>query len=674
MSVQTILFIGIAAILALGLSLLQYYKKQKNKRVKHWALFSVLRFITYFSVFLLLINPTLNQTTFSVEKPSLVIATDNSSSIKELADQDEVKAFVSRLKNNEKIAENFSVENYSFGSTVRANDSLQFNESQSNLDQAFKTFQNLYSQKNAPTIFISDGNQTFGQDYVYTAKQYQQPVIPVVVGDTTKYTDIKIAQVNVNRFAFLNNKFPVEIFINYEGTSSIEKEVKIQQNNQMVFSEKLSFSANKRSEQLTAILPATSVGVKTYKISVEELSSEKNTANNTKNFAIEVIDQKTNVLLLSAISHPDLGMFKKAIEHNQQREAKLKFIEDEIDFGNYQLVILYQPTAQFEAAYQQINKLGLNTLTITGNKTDYAFLNQQQDFFSKEINGQEENYLAEYSSNYSAFQFVNIGFEDFPPLTDQFGSLEFTTEQQTLLFQSVDGFKTESPLMASLQKDTKRHGFIFGENMWQWRAKSFRDQGDFNAFDEFFGKYIQYLASNKRRERLSLSFDSFYNSGEPIRFQAQYVDATYQFDPRAKISIQVENKDTSEKQLFPFLLKDKVYEVDLSNLKAGEYSFTVNVAEENFKKTGSFTIVDFDVEQQFLNANTEKLKKIASDKVYFLDQEEALINQLLSAKAYKPVQKSTTQKSPLIDWYYLLIIIVASLSIEWFLRKYNGLI
>lgn len=451
MSVQTILFIGVAIILALGLSLVQYYKRQKNKRVKHWLLFSVLRFITYFAVFLLLINPEITQTNFTVEKPTLVIATDNSSSIAELAETNDIKKFVTDLKSNQEITENFSVQLFSFGQQVKSTDSLQFNENQSNLDQAFKTFQNLYSQKNAPTIFISDGNQTFGQDFVYSAKEYQQSVIPVIAGDTTTYTDIKISQVNVNRFAFLNNKFPVEIFVNYEGSASVAKEVKIQQNNTTVFSETLKFSANKKSHRLNAILPAKSTGVKTYKILIEELASEKNTANNSKNFAIEVIDQKTNVLLLSAISHPDLGMFKKAIEHNQQRDAIIKFLEDEIDFGKYQLVVIYQPNSQFSSVYQQIKKLGLNTLTVTGTKTDYAFLNQEQEFFTKEINGQEENYLAEYNTNYSSFQFSNIGFEDFPPLSDQFGNIQFKTENQPLLFQSVDGFTTETPLWSTLR-------------------------------------------------------------------------------------------------------------------------------------------------------------------------------------------------------------------------------
>ena len=44
-------------------------------------LFSFLRFISIFSVLLLLINPKFEQVKLSVEKPNLIIAVDNSNSI-----------------------------------------------------------------------------------------------------------------------------------------------------------------------------------------------------------------------------------------------------------------------------------------------------------------------------------------------------------------------------------------------------------------------------------------------------------------------------------------------------------------------------------------------------------------------------------------------------------------
>ena len=41
---------------------------------------------------------------------------------------------------------------------------------------------------------------------------------------------------------------------------------------------------------------------------------------------------------------------------------------------------------------------------------------------------------------------------------------------------------------------------------------------------------------------------------------------------------------------------------------------------------------------------------------------------------YQTIQKSNKNTVPLIDFKILLLVIVLSLAIEWFLRKYNGLI
>jgi hypothetical protein len=45
---------------------------------------------------------------------------------------------------------------------------------------------------------------------------------------------------------------------------------------------------------------------------------------------------------------------------------------------------------------------------------------------------------------------------------------------------------------------------------------------------------------------------------------------------------------------------------------------------------------------------------------------------LLNNQDYKTIQKTIVKKTPLIDWYWLLILIATALGAEWFVRKYNG--
>jgi len=93
--------------------------------------------------------------------------------------------------------------------------------------------------------------------------------------------------------------------------------------------------------------------------------------------------------------------------------------------------------------------------------------------------------------------------------------------------------------------------------------------------------------------------------------------------------------------------------------------------------SGNTKILDYNVEQQFLNANVSKLERIANiseGSSYFIANTSSMINDLINDSRFVTVQKSNKNVVPLIDFKYLLALIILSLSIEWFLRKYNGLI
>lgn len=117
--------------------------------------------------------------------------------------------------------------------------------------------------------------------------------------------------------------------------------------------------------------------------------------------------------------------------------------------------------------------------------------------------------------------------------------------------------------------------------------------------------------------------------------------------------------------------------MDLSGLEAGDYAFTVKTSDGTISKSGELKILDYNVEQQFLNANVSKLENLASSsngKPYFIDNTDSMINDLLSDSRFATIQKSSKKIVPLIDWKYLLALIALSLATEWFIRKYNGLI
>mgnify|MGYP001826994947 CR=1 FL=1 len=677
MQTETLLYIIISGILALFIALFQYRYKTKN-RSQLTMLFTFLRFLTIFTLLLLIVNPKIEQVKVYNEKPNLVIASDNSSSIQHLGKQEELKNVFYSLTSNESLKNKFNIVSYIFDEALKPSDTLSFQGKQTNISKTLVELSKIYKGSNSPTVIISDGNQTYGNDYEFIGRNYNQSIYPIIVGDTAKYADLKIQQLNVNKYAFLKNRFPIELIATYNGNELVNSKLEIKSGNNTVYSQPLVFSRTENSQFINLTLPANRAGVSAFRAELVPIANEKNKVNNIQNFAIEVIDQKTKIAIVSDFLHPDLGAIKKSIESKEQRSVTFLDPKQALEnLNNFQLLILYQPTSNFKTVFEELNTQNKNSLVISGPKTDISFLNNIQSY-TLDVTNQSEEYQAIINNNYTPFFIEDIDFESFPPLESNFGEVKFSSPYETLLFKSINGNKLESPLLATFEDGPKREAVLFGEGIWKWRSQNYLNTKSFNKFDDFIGKIVQYLASNKRRSRLSVDYESFYNGNNSIIIKAQFFDKSYTFDARERLNITITNIDSQEKRTFPFVLKNNNYQVDLSGIPASKYVFTVSASNENISKAGNFEILEYNVEQQYMNANVTKLVRLATNSQgshYFAgDDIDEMISELLEDNRYIPVQKSNKNVIPLIDWKYLLALLVLCLSAEWFLRKYNGLI
>ncbi len=675
MNTSTILLLLVSILIAAGVSFYHYLYKVKS-RSNATLFLAFLRFFTVFGLLLLLINPIISKKTVETIKTPLPIVIDNSASVKDLkADKSALEVF-EKLKNNSALAEKFDVQTYQFDEDFLPSDTIDFKGKQSNIDKAAKNLKSIYKNQHFPTVLISDGNQTSGDDFVF-AFNPDNKVYPIVVGDTATYLDLKIAQLNVNKYAFHKNKFPVEVFLNYSGTKSVNASFKISQGNTVLTEQTVAFSPAKKSATLNVLLPADKVGLQILRAVITSKEQEKNTYNNTKNFAVEVIDQKTEVALISAMSHPDLGAIKRAIESNAQRKVTILKPNEVRSLADYNILILYQPTVEFKTIFEQNNNTKVNTWIITGNDTDFNFLNQNQNSFSFKMSSQKEDYLPSFDSQFNLFALDNIGFEQLPPLENSFGTITAKTNSNTLLWSTIRNIPTNQPLLTFTENQGSRNAFLFGENIWKWRAQTYVNKKSFADFDIFIDKTIQFLASNNTRKSLVVNHERFYNSGEGIEITAQYFNKNYELDEKARLTISVTNTKTKQVKNYDLLRITNAFQANLDGLAAGTYSFTVKELNSNSSYSSSFEVLDFDIEKQFVNPDWNKLNQLASQtkgKAYLTNQADLLVKQLLEDESYVAVQKTIVKKTPLIDWVWLLVLIAVSLSAEWFIRKYNGLL
>lgn len=670
MQIQTILFLILAAFVAIGIVFFQYYHKNK-KRGKHVVLLSFLRFIALFSLFLLLINPKFKSRQYVIEKANLIVLVDNSSSMN--SNSGALNNFLDQFKSDKTLNEKFKIEFYKFGHDLKILDSLNFLESNTDIANALKSVSEISNHKNAVGVLLSDGNQTIGQDYEFFGDKVDIPFYSVVFGDTTAFEDVKISQVNTNKFAFLKNKFPIEAYVIYDGDKNVNLPVSIAMDGKIVFKEQVQFSSSVKSKRIHTFVNANEIGVKTIDLNVGFLQNEKNKINNRKSIAVEVVDEKTNVTIVSSLVHPDLGALKEAIETNEQRSVTIvkptaiKKILEETD-----VFICYQPNRSFKEVYSFITNSKASHFTIVGTKTDLNFLNSVAPSFKVETGYPVQEVIGKVNNAFSNYDISEVDFTGYPPLASNAGMINFSGTHNALLQMNIRGVDVKNPLLAISEENGQKMAVLLGENIWKWRMQNYINVENFDNFDSFLAKLMLFLSETTKKEQLAIDYRSVYENLGAAKITATYFDEAYVFDAKANLYIELNGAKRGALQL-----KANYFEADLGDLKPGKYVFKIGVEGKSISKSGKFTILDYDVEQQFFSSNYKKMENFSTatgGTLYYPLQMNKLAQELNSDKRFLPTQKSVENVVSLVDFKILLGLIITALSFEWFIRKFNGLI
>ncbi|TLF44923.1 vWA domain-containing protein [Maribacter aurantiacus] len=674
MQTETVLLVILAAMVAILVALFQYFYRKK-KRTRLTLFLAFFRFLGVFGILLLLINPQFAKSTYTIENPVLNILVDNSTSMQEHGT--DVNTVLEALNNSENLQNRFAISRFAFGTDLKPLDSLSFKDKYTNIGEPIFSINEAYRRKQGALILISDGNQNVGRDYTYQSGP-KKPVYTITVGDTTAYEDLGIGPINTNTYAFLNNKFPVETYVRYQGSGSIATRVQIKVGERTIFSETIELSESNNLKNINTLIDATTVGLKRISVSTSQLPSERNIANNSRETMVEVIDEKTNVGIVSEILHPDLGAFKKAIESNEQRNVT--FLKPNALAGTLEemdIFLLYDPNRSFNAIFQFIKNKKTNYLIITGVNTDFNFLNQVQEDFEVELGYPEQEVFGRPNAAFSNFDISDFDTDDFPPLTSDAGPITMKIPHDVLLDSEIRGVNINSPLLTVMEQESWKKGILAGADIWRWRAQTYRSTGDFTNFDSFMGRLVRYFTASAQRDRLNLEYSNTFEGSNRAIITATYFDQAYIFDPDATLNITITNTENGNSSSRTMAIRSGYYEADLSDLEPGSYEFTVNVEGEGISKNGSFAISDFNLEKQFVSSDHKKMALLANNThgaSFFPDQIDSLIEDLTSNNNYVPTQKSIENIVSLIDYRILLAIIIVAFSTEWFLRKYNGLI
>ena len=686
---QQPLLIALCVLLGVSYAFILYRKARRlSETNKVWvALMAIFRATAVAFLAFFLLGPLIKSVSRETEKPVIVIAHDNSESLRIGNDSSFLNGTYQAQLDDlvQQLSENYDVQSYTYGDQVQSGLNLDFSEKQTNMSNVFDEVYTRYSNRNlGAVVFASDGIYNTGTNPVYASRKLKVPVYSIALGDTSVLPDAVVTKVAHNQLAYLGNQFPMEVLIEARQLMGQASQLRISRQGKVVFSQDLTFTSKTWLQEIPVQLEAEAVGLQKYKIEVLPLEGEVSLSNNVQEIFIDVLDSRQKVLLLSHTPHPDIAALKEAISANENYEVASSLVKSfEGNLDAYSLVILHQIPAKKATASKIINELlqkKIPSLFILGSQSDLRQFNEIGTGISVTgFRGRLNESGGHLNKNFTLFSVddkLAKSVERFPPLATIFGALKVGNSVEAVFQQKIGSVRTEDPLIAFNKFNDTKTGIIAGEGIWRWRIQSYAETQSHEQFNTLITKVVQYLASKEDKSLFRVFSENTFLENETITFQAELYNESYELINDPDVTISIRNEAGNE---FPFSFSktSTAYRLDAGQLPVGDYSYEakVTVNGQQFTEKGEFSIGAVQVELAQTTANHHLLYQLANrngGELLAANELSTLPERLATRDEIVPVVYAKKELSDLINFKWIFYILLALLSFEWFLRKRNG--
>lgn len=640
------------------------------------------RFVSVSLILILLIGVILEKFTERKEKPMLFVVNDNSASVLLTADSTYYKEkYVNELQHfSDNLSNSFEVLNYSFSSELQGGFSKEYDGKLTDISTVFNTIFDQYSNRNiGGVVLASDGIYNTGANPVYAvARKSFLPVFTIGLGDTATIKDVRIDQVNHNDIAFLGNEFPVEVSLSETKCPGETVTVSIYDGDKLLKEQQVTFGGDNEQQKVLFTLNAERVGFRKYRAEVSGVDGEYSLKNNSANFYIEIIDGRQKILIATQAPHPDVGALRSVIENNKNYEVDVKRIKDLDNLTSYDLVVVHNYQAGSTLLDDYISTGSGPVLFIVGNTTDIRALSDLKIGFSGRTADTEEVGFS-HNTNFKEVLLspeIKQTLSSAPPLQAPFGNLSFSSAIEVMAYQKVGNIQLEQPLIYFTQKQDSRLGVIMGEGIWRWRLYDQLKNKATNRFNDFFSRIITYLAIKENKDPFKINIENEYNESEAVLVKAELYNQSYDLvnDPEVKFKYTNESGDEFESYFVKTL---NAYQLNLGKLNQGVYNWEASTTfqDKNYVKKGTFLVRELKIESLNSVADHRLLRNISDNSgggFYFPNQLNNLENDIKNRDDLVTVVYQEKEFDDLIDYKWLFILIVLFLSVEWFIRKFQG--
>jgi len=713
------LFIFLLALLV-GFSI--YVYRRTIPPVPGWfkKILTALRAIALALVLFILFEPILGISWHKTEKPIVAVLLDSSASMS-LTDDGKRRSERARAILNSEFIKNISgdneVEFYQFSDhlaplVLDKMDSLRFDSDGTDLTTALKSLRekNLDRYLKA-VVLITDGINNLGENPARYAEDFDVPIFPIAIARAVEQKDILISKVVSNQVSYANSKVPVEVSLRSFGFAGKKIKVELLKDTNVIDSKYVTISDDRFETKLRLQFTPEAPGFRKYTVRIPAQSGELTTINNRKNFYTRVLKSKMKILFLAGSPDPDFKFIKKNLQADEniaidfwvikknQQFYQGRFPSDPNKLKPYDCIILQNFPGPRVAPYvmttlkQLLEARQTPLLFVAGNNINPRALTPLKTFLPLEVpfySSGEMLVIPRLTAAGTSHPVTRITDDEYenqqtwrqlPPIYLSIRRARLYPASQTLVEVDPDqtlirGRNGSLPLVVAQKMGQHKSLAILGYGIWRWDLMMWGIGKTNQAFKQFLSNSIRWLVTKEDSKLVRIYPDQkIYRNGQQVTFTAEVYTEDYRPLEGAEIRLTVKSQHKSY-QILLSEIGDGKYEGTLQALQGGDY-FYEGVAQRRQRElgrdSGRFSVENFNLEFLRTRVNESLLQQLAlkTGGKFLTDTTYQSLDKLL----HFPVKKTlASTEMQLWNKLILLIVVIALLAAEWFLRKRTGML
>jgi hypothetical protein len=551
-------------------------------------------------------------------------------------------------------------------------------------------------------LLMTDGGHNLGDDPVDVARELGIPIFSLQAGHDVELADAQIVSIKAPEVGYVGQHMSIQATVASWGFSGRADEVMLLQGSRLVGRQPLVHGEDGEHQSISFEVEPDESGPQLFRVVIPTRAGDRSQENNESQAFVRILEGRVETLIIAGGPSADLAFAQRSLHADSTlsvstltQKTSETFYEvgpmSAADISGVDVFVLIDPGREVVMGRfgESISRKILSGagLLFVGGQTSFARWSHDSPIL-RLLPATAANSQARFKPGTATLRMTEYGrihpvtraaatdartdhWARLPPLP---GYFPLSRLQAGALVLIENQAYEKAPIVSAAERKHGRVVSVASGELWRLDLISSGADGDPRTVRDFWTNAVKWLASESRSGRVSVSSErNVYKGGEEVVILGQVLDQLARPVVGADLEVALEDGDGRIRLMET---GPGSYRGNWRGLDPGTYSYSAKATVDGKiigEDSGTFVVEQHSVESVSLRPNgplLAELARVSGGKTGSIEDWRSIVESM-------PLQRRLTETNTTMnvrDQKWLMAVAILFLTLEWYIRKRQGMI